>query len=88
MIVDAILAFGSAILGWLSGLLPTATITLPSTTDVSSWFGTYAAPFDKIFPLFEATTFAVILLTVWIPSAGVYTLVVWSYKHLPFFGKG
>lgn len=88
VIFDSILAFCTATLGWLSGLLPPATITLPSTTDVSAWFGTYAAPFDKIIPLYEATIFATLLLTVWLPSAGIYTIVVWAYKHMPVFGKG
>lgn len=88
LITDAVLTLAAAVLSWLSGLLPVATITLPSAADLSTWMGTYAGPFDKLIPLSEMLTFAVVLLTVWVPSALTYTVVVWVYKHLPFFGRG
>lgn len=88
MILDGIFFALGSLMRWVAGLLPVGTLTLPSAADVGTWIGTYGGPFDKVIPLHEAVLFAVILLTVWVPSMVVYTLTLWAYKHLPVLGKG
>ena len=88
VIVEAVFSLVKGIIDWIAGLLPDGTIILPSPSDVGTFIGTRAGPFDKILPVTEAVEFAVIFITIWVPAAVTYQLAVWAYKHFPVLGKG
>lgn len=88
MIVGLLIRALGALLDWVSGPLPTASISLSLSSSLGELIGERAGPLDQVIPLVPMAQCLVLTCSVVLPAYAIYTLTVWLYKHLPLFGKG
>lgn len=88
MIIDALFSVIGTVLQLLADALPESTLDLPVLSDIGGWFGEYAAPLDRWFPVTETAVFLDLVVTIWMPAALAYSIAHWVYSHLPVIGAG
>lgn len=86
MITDAVLWVLASLLTLVTAPLPTSSLDLPSATGIGSWIGTNAGPVDAYLPVVEIATGLMLIVTVWLPAAATYLLLIWAYRAIPVVG--
>jgi hypothetical protein len=88
VITEAILGLLAWVIEGVAGALSPGTLGLPSASGISASVGEYAGPIDNWLPLSEAAFAIAFVVTVWLPVAATYSLVMWVYTHIPVLGAG
>lgn len=88
MITAAFLKLVGLLLDVITAPLPEDTLDMGAIGTVGALFAQYTGPANAFLPMYELGQFLVIFFGVWLPSALVYTVAKWIYRHLPLIGKG